>query len=211
MAGSGRTEPAGSSQEPAPSLRGWLRAAAFHYGRVLGNGYRARREVAAALAATATERVLDVGCGTGWFCLAVPGEYVGIDLDRDYLAFAQRRWRSSQRRFELTALERLDAGRGFERAMLINCLHHLSDGEASAVLGRLAQIVRLRLVVVDMDPEGSNWLQRALLRMDRGHFIRSLSQQRALLARSFAIVAERCFRNTPRTAVQVLFVCEPRP
>jgi len=187
-----------------------LRGAAFHYLRLLGNGHRALHEVRAALAAEPQEHVLDFGCGAGGFCRAVPGTYLGIDLDPHYLAFARWRWRSPRRRFELIGLEELPRDALFDRAMVVNCVHHLSDAETNTVLRRLARIVRGRVVVVDMSPEASNRLQRFLLAHDRGQYIRPVACLRALLADHFAIVAERTFRNTPRTAVQVVFVCEPR-
>lgn len=128
-----------------PDARGsLLRGAIFHYARLLGNGTRTLREVTAALGATPAERVLDFGCGSGGFCLAVTGEYVGIDLSPSYIAFARWRWGSPHRRFEMTELAALDPGIGFDAAMMINALHHLSDCEARAVLARLAQIVRRR-------------------------------------------------------------------
>jgi len=187
-----------------------LRGAAFHYVRLLGNGYRALREIEAALAAEPGERVLDFGCGSGGFCLAVPGSYLGIDLNPGYIAFARWRWASPRRRFELMQLDALPGDARFDRAMVINCVHHLSDAEASVVLGRLAAIVRRRVVVLDLDPGSSNRLQRFLLAHDRGDYIRPVARLRTLLAAHFAVVSERTFRNTPHTAVQVLFVSEPR-
>jgi SAM-dependent methyltransferase len=188
-----------------------LRAALFHYGRWLANGDRALREVAAALAATPGERVLDLGCGTGGFCRAVPGSYLGIDIDPDYIAFARHRFGSPARCFEHTTLEALDPGGGFDKAMLINCLHHLSDVQADTVLARLRAIARRRLVVLDADPEASNWFQAFLLSRDRGDFIRPAAAQRALLEAHFTVTRDERFLNTPRTLVQTLFVCEPKP
>jgi SAM-dependent methyltransferase len=167
--------------------------------------------VARALAATATDRVLDVGCGTGGFCPIVPGRYVGIDPDAGAIAFARWRWADPRRRFAVARLVDLDGGEGFDRAIMVNCLHHLAEADAQEALVRLAKLVRTRLVLADADPEHSNRLQRFLLAHDRGAFIRPVAQQRAMLAASFRIVAEERFCNTPRTAVQALFVCEPRP
>jgi SAM-dependent methyltransferase len=195
---------------PRPDVRGLLRGALFHYGRLAGNGYATLREVARTLDARPHERVLDVGCGTGGFCLAVPGEYLGIDLDPGYVAFARWRWGTDRRRFEATPLDELEPGSGFDGAMLVNALHHMSDRDARAVLARLARLVRRRLVVVDADPEASNAFQALLLRWDRGDYIRPRSAQRALLEEAFRVVEERQFRNTPRTLVQTLFACEPR-
>jgi SAM-dependent methyltransferase len=188
-----------------------VRAAIFHYGRWLGNGDRPLREVTAVLGASPEERVLDVGCGTGGFCRAVAGDYVGIDVDPDYIAFARWRWRSPRRRFEQTLLDALDPAQAFDKAMLINCLHHLSDGDATSVLERLRQLVRRRLVVVDGDLEAANRLQLALFALDRGDFFRSRAVQRDLLGRYFRIAHEGRFWNSIRTTVQTLFVCEPQP
>jgi 2-polyprenyl-3-methyl-5-hydroxy-6-metoxy-1,4-benzoquinol methylase len=187
-----------------------LRGATFHYGRLLGNGHRALREVRAALAATPEERVLDFACGAGGFCLAVPGDYLGIDLEAESVAFAHWRWASPRRRFAAMALEDLPDDARFDKAMLVNCVHHLSDDEADAVLGRIARLVRHRVVVVDADLDDSNAFQAFLLAHDRGQHVRRLADLRAVLARHLVIDEERIFRNTPRTVVQVLFVCRPR-
>jgi SAM-dependent methyltransferase len=193
-----------------PRLGALLRGGLFYYGRLLGNGYRALRVVRAALAATPGEHVLDFACGAGGFCLAVPGDYLGIDLNADSVAFARWRWATPRRRFETTALEALPDAERFDKAMLVNCVHHLSDDEADAILARVARLVRTRVVVVDVDPDDSNALQAFLLAHDRGHHVRRLADLRAVLARHLVIDEERIFRNTPRTAVQVVFVCRPR-
>src|SRR5262249_8246096 len=159
-------------------------------GRLAGNGFRALREVRAALAASPTERVLDFGCGTGLFCLAVPGEYVGIDLDPAYVAFASWRWGNPRRRFEVVDLAHVAAGAAWDAAMMVNCVHHLPDDAANDVLARLARLVRSRFVLVDMDPDTSNRLQRFLLDHDRGEFIRSSADLRRLLAPHFRIQEE---------------------
>lgn len=187
-----------------------LRGAAFHYGRLLGNGFRALREVRAALSATADESVLDFACGAGAFCQAVPGDYLGIDLDPDSVAFARWRWASPRRRFAAVALEDLPDDLRFDKAMLVNCVHHLSDAEADAVLGRIAKLVRSRVVVVDADLDESNRFQAFLLAHDRGQYVRRMAELRAVVARHLEIESERVFPNTMRTALQVLFVCRPR-
>jgi 2-polyprenyl-3-methyl-5-hydroxy-6-metoxy-1,4-benzoquinol methylase len=187
-----------------------LRAAVFHYGRIVLNGNRALREMGAALAAMPSERVLDFGCGCGGFCLTVPGEYVGIDLDPDYIAFARWRWRSPRRRFEVIRFEDLAEEERFDAAIMASSLHHLSDETADGLLARLARMVRSRVVVLDLDPEAANRWQRVLLDIDRGRYIRPVAAQRALLERHFSISVERRVVSTTGSAVHVLFVCTPR-
>jgi SAM-dependent methyltransferase len=187
-----------------------LRGAAFHYLRFLANGTRALREVGAALEAGPEERVLDLGCGAGGFSTVVPGEYVGIDLNPNYLAFARRRFGNPHRRFEHRPLAELDGCETFDKAIMASVLHHLSDADADAVLALLARIVRTRLVVMDLDPDSANPLQAFLMAHDRGAFVRPAAAQRAILARHFTVAGERRFAIPSRLAVHTLFICESR-
>lgn len=193
---------------PAPSLRGRLRAGVFHHGRLLLNGWRAVREVGAALAATPEERVLDLGCGCGWFSRAVPGAYLGIDLDPDYVAFAERRFGTARHAFAVQDLADLDGREQFDKAIMASCLHHLSDAQASAILARLARMVRRRLVVLDLDPERAGGIRGMLLARDRGEHIRPGAAQRALLEPHFAVTRDHRFAIP--TVAHTLFTCEPR-
>jgi 2-polyprenyl-3-methyl-5-hydroxy-6-metoxy-1,4-benzoquinol methylase len=195
---------------PALTIAAGLKGALFHYGRLLGNGNRGLSVVRAALAATPDERVLDFGCGCGGFSRAVPGPYLGIDLDPDYIAFARWRWGSPRRQFATLRLEDLDPREPFDKAIVVNCLHHLSDAAATDVLGRLATLVRRRLVVMDLDPDASNRFQSFLISRDRGRFVRRPRDQRALIEPHFRVIDQRGFRYVTGTAVQVVFTCEPR-
>ena len=198
------------SAAPHASFRGLLRGGLFHDGRLiaLGNGYTTVHAVRRVLEAQPGETVLDLGCGAGWYCLAVPGPYLGIDFDPDYVQFARWRWRSPQRRFEVMRLEELDGTSPFDKAIMASVLHHLSDDQAAQVLSRLARLVRKRLVVLDLDPETSNGIQAFLLRNDRGEFIRPRARQREILARHFRVTSEDRVLNLTSTALHTLFVCD---
>ncbi len=199
-----------STDETAAPLGAAIRGAVFHYLRLLGNGPRAIAEVGAALAAAPGERVLDLGCGAGGLATVVPGEYLGLDLNPSYIAFARRRFGNARRRFEIRELSELDGRETFDKAIMSSVLHHLSDAEADVVLGVLARIVRKRLVVMDLDPESANRFQAFLIANDRGHFVRPAAAQRAILARHFDVIAERRFAVTTRIAVHTLFTCAAR-
>src|SRR5262249_13376759 len=102
-----------------------LRGAVFHYIRLLVNGPGMATPVREALAATPTESVLDLGCGCGGFAQAVPGDYVGIDLNPRYIAFARRRFGTPRRRFLCMNLADLDGKQSFDKAIMASILHHL--------------------------------------------------------------------------------------
>jgi len=188
---------------------GFLGAGFFYYARLALNGHRALNEVGRALAATSSESVLDTGCGTGWFCQVVPGSYLGIDLEADYLDFARWRWGLSNRRFERMLLEDLPTDAQFDKAIMASVLHHLSDDAANTVLGALARVVRRRLVVLDLDPDASRGIQTLFLKHDRGDHIRPPARQREILASHFKVVDQRSFPISTHLAVHTLFTCEP--
>ena len=188
---------------------GFLGAGFFYYARLALNGHRALNEVGHALAATPSESVLDTGCGSGWFCQVVPGPYLGIDLEPDYLDFARWRWGRSNRRFERMLLEDLPGDAQFDKAIMASVLHHLSDDLANTVLGTLARVVRRRLVVLDLDPDASRGIQTFFLNHDRGDHVRPPARQREILASHFKVVDQRSFPSSTHLAVHTLFTCEP--
>jgi SAM-dependent methyltransferase len=195
---------------PVAVTRGFLGASFFYYARLALNGHRALTEVGRALAATSSETVLDTGCGSGWFCQVVPGPYLGIDLESDYLDFARWRWGLSNRRFERMLLEDLPSDAQFDKAIMASVLHHLSDDLANTVLGTLARVVRRRLIVLDLDPDASRGIQTFFLNHDRGEHIRPPARQREILASHFKVVDQRSFPSSTHLAVHTLFTCEPR-
>lgn len=123
-----------------------------------------------------TERVLDSGCGTGAFALAIApfvGEVVGVDTSSEYLAAARERAPSNVVFVEgdATALP-FDYGE-FDLAGCVRVLHHVHRPEL--VVGELARVTRPggRVLVVDqlgsVDPIHSIDMDRFERRRDPSH------------------------------------------
>ena len=143
----------------------------------------------------AARRVLDVACGpgtnTGYFLHA---EYVGVDLNPDYIRFARRRWDKEFLVADVTKLVPREGGHDF---ILVNSfLHHVDDDAVRKILAGLRELLdpaghvhALELVL----PQRRS-AARLLARWDRGEHARSLEHWRRLFAESFEEV-----------------VCEPYP
>jgi len=85
------------------------------------------------LDARAGERILDIGCGDGYYDwrISLTGAHVtGIDLHEKRLAFARRHYGSPQTEFLAMDAERADFPEGsFDKALSLCVMEHLVDDE----------------------------------------------------------------------------------
>jgi len=129
------------------------------------------------------DRLLDVGCGVGEAsCLAGPGiEYLGIDIDPEYIAYARRLYGRDGVEFSCQRLEELE--QPFSKAIVVCVLHHLSASEVARLGQRLRQLVTGPVGIVDPDAARSNRIQRLFLHLDRGDYaLRPICEHLAPLA-----------------------------
>lgn len=134
-----------------------------------------RRLVRAALAAAPGERVLDVGCGPGFYCAELveevgpEGSVVGVDASPQMLRLAARRCEDRGNvvfhQADATALP--VEGMSFDAAVCVQVLEYVSDVRAG-----LAGIYRAlrpggRIVVWDVDWATVSWHSLDPARMER--------------------------------------------
>ncbi len=128
------------------------------------------------------KRVLDVGCGPGTNArVFARTDYVGIDINPDYIATAQRRFKG---RFVVgdVADERVLPDERFDVVFANSLMHHLPDAVTRSLLARMAKLVAPGGAVHVLDlilPDGLT-PARALARLDRGKHPRPVEQWRAL-------------------------------
>jgi SAM-dependent methyltransferase len=120
---------------------------------------RRRRLVRAALGAKRGERVLDAGCGPGFYCVEIAeevgpdGSVVGVDGSRAMLALAERRCAGRAnidlREGDVLALPLEDAS--VDAAICVQVLEYVDD--ATAALAEIRRCLRPggRIVVWDVD------------------------------------------------------------
>jgi len=208
----------------APAARGWLREtgerifhrivenpAVFYYARThfyWGTMGRLRR----ALDLRPGERLLDIGCGSGMGAGLTRGMYVGIDTEMTYLRFAHARLRDSSRHsfLAMSAVELGFRDGAFDKAMLLNVVHHLDDAMVDRFLGHVTRVVRQRIFILDHDPERDNAVSGWLVKHDRGAHMRKCADLAALLERHCRVETIDRFYNAEHTVACALFTLAPR-
>jgi ubiquinone/menaquinone biosynthesis C-methylase UbiE len=141
----------------------------------IGDAVRRRGLVRSALAATVGERILDVGCGPGFYCAELAeevgseGRIVGLDSSAQMLALAARRCEGCGnvefREAEATSLPVEDGS--FDGAVCVQVLEYVTD-----VVAGLAELHRAlrpggRVVVWDVDWATVSWHSADSARMER--------------------------------------------
>lgn len=177
---------------------------------LVGSQRKTRELVSRELCAGPQHSVLDVCCGTGDFADLIPGPYLGIDLNERFIRLAQKRYDgSSNKRFEVMDATRMGLGPdSFDRAMIVNAMHHFDDGLNLGILAELSRVVGERIVIVDAIPDPDSWLKRLVISSDRGDHVRPLEEQLALIDQVLDV--ERHYAFDSGFIVQVMFVCSPR-
>jgi SAM-dependent methyltransferase len=130
-----------------------------------------------------TQRVLDVGCGTGRYAELWGCRYLGVDTDPAYLRYARGRYGARFLRADAARLPVRDGT--FDAAFCVGVLHHLDDRQVAAMVTGMLRVCRPGGAVVLLEPlfpePGDGPLRRALARLERGRYFRRYAVLTALL------------------------------
>src|SRR3954462_11349205 len=155
--------------------------------------------------ATASDVILDVGCGTGdaLSYLTEFARYEGIDTDEIAIGFAKKAHGSRPKvSFSCQLCTTEDVARiQPSRVLLCGLLHHLSDDQAVTLLGALKASPKLqRIVTSDIVYLEKSFISNLFASMDRGKFSRRSDAFGALVARACVKVVESTvIRSHPKT------------
>jgi SAM-dependent methyltransferase len=138
----------------------------------------------------AARRVLDVGCGPGInTSLFEHADYVGLDWNEEYIAFARRRY---GREFVATDIRTYepDQNQKFDFIFVNSFFHHIDTPGTRTILRRLHDLLSPdgHIHVVDLVLPDRPSPARVLARWDRGEFPRPLELWRELFTEVFEAV-----------------------
>jgi SAM-dependent methyltransferase len=130
----------------------------------------------------AARRVLDVGCGPGTNARHFAGaDYMGIDLNPDYIASARRRF---GRPFVAADIRTYtpSSDKGFDFILVNSLLHHIDDAGTHEILSNLAALLTQDgyVHILDLILPDRSGLARTIALSDRGHYPRQASAWEAI-------------------------------
>ena len=153
--------------------------------------HRSRTEcIARYIRPRVSDRVLDCGCGPGDLREYLPDvDYVGIDIDAQYIAEARRRF-GDQAAFRLGPLgaDTMTEEAHYDLVLAWGVLHHLDDDQAREFVSLARRGLKPTGRLVTLDPcytDDQSRLARYVLEKDRGQHVRSLEEWRALVTPTF--------------------------
>jgi SAM-dependent methyltransferase len=151
---------------------------------ILENDFKAVRVVIRRdLTLGAGRRSLDLGCGPGAFADLFDGDdYVGADLNRRYIEYAQTHKKGTFMVSDARKVE-LPDGR-FDQILVFGLLHHLSDADVRAVLTEAKRLLVSggRLLAIEDIPAVSrmNLIGHLIHNVENGEYIRTPDEYKAL-------------------------------
>ena len=156
-------------------------------------------------------RILDIGCGPADMLAHLPesvGEYVGFDMNPDYIEAAQRRWGSrGSFRCQKVGAATLATGEAYDIVLANGIVHHLDDNEAGQLFDVACRALRPGGWLVTYDNvhvEGQHWFARWLIARDRGKAVRTREGYEALARKNFMQVESAILHDTLRVPYTIL-------
>lgn len=139
-------------------------------------------------------RILDIGCGPSDILEFLPPDvdYQGFDASPTYIQRAQRRYGGRGKFICETVSEKTlhDPG-AYDLVIAFGVVHHLDDAQSRDLFTLAHSALRKggRLVTIDgCFVEGQSRIARALLRLDRGEFVRQEADYKRLARTVFGLI-----------------------
>jgi SAM-dependent methyltransferase len=138
-------------------------------------------------------RILDIGCGTGALYKVISESgyavhYVGLDLNSSYIEYASNLYPQAQ--FFCSDVAKLSdiIQEKFDAIIILNVLHHLDDVCVDSLFHDCKKYLNRGGRLISLDPlvvEQAVFIEKMMIKLDRGQHIRNAQEYYALASNSF--------------------------
>ncbi len=163
-----------------------------------------------ALGLEAGSRILDAGCGYGFFLKFCPDtEYIGIDNDPARIEWAKQNiGETENRKFILGDITSIDyKDNYFDKTIGYGLLHHLPDDAVKKCLSELKRVTSKNVVFSDPVYSKYHIVNNKLCDLDQGDYVRSELEYKNLCQPFFNTIVTRFFYSRNGLAKYYLQNC----
>lgn len=137
--------------------------------------------------------ILDVGCGPAYvldFLKNKSLKYFGYDTEINHIKYAKKKFSHKDyhffcKKFNISELNKLPK---FDYVFLFGIIHHLNNTELKKIIFLIKKILKKngKLLILDnILIKKQNIIARALIKLDKGNYIRNLSDYECFLKNNF--------------------------
>lgn len=144
-------------------------------------------------------KILDIGCGPAKILEYYPKniEYVGIDINEDYINNARNTYSSEKRTFLCGTVDDLNQYElpQFDIITCLGVLHHLEDHQVKQLMEFFSKWLKPTGRIVTLDNcyvNGQNPIAKFLIAHDRGKNVRTPEEYNSLFSPNFDIKGINC-------------------
>jgi len=139
-------------------------------------------------------RILDIGCGPADIISYLPdsiGEYVGFDMNPDYIESAILHWSDRTRfKFFCQKVEEATISKTeyYDIVLALGVVHHLDDNRALRLFDIAYKTLRPDGILITYDNvfiENQNWFAKWFISKDRGNAVRTVEGYKKLATNYF--------------------------
>jgi len=136
--------------------------------------------------------IVDIGCGIGQYSDVTRGNYLGIDLARDFIDYASKRRRKNPNATFVCddAARLVDDGSRFDIVLMVDVLHHLSEVAGAGLLELAGDLSEKYIVSFEPVKDQTNPFGQWFIDHDRGRYIYAYEELIEM------------FENSPLTVVE---------
>ena len=172
--------------------------------------FRAIKEtIARQLSGVSYNNVLDVGCGTGLFMDCFEGDYMGIDINYDYMKRARGKKKGDFIVADATRLHILNEK--FDIVFNLGVLHHLNIQQRRRMLLEMRRVGKRggHILIVDglVPSDRSNVIGFILAKLDRGRYKMRIEDFMDMISLAYGDNSQMiytCIKSFPHEFVSVV-------